>query len=226
MKFAFLFGNIIQLVIWLVLYYNRKDLRKQILFNSVLFGFFSLLSAYLWWTVDWWHPQNITGTRIGIEDFLIGFSSGGIASIIFEEIFKKNTYRIRKQHGSFKLFFVLIFITLLSISVSFWIFNFSSFVSFVITGILIGCLIIYERKDLAFDAFISGLLTTIAFLPFYYSIMATFPDWINQTYYWSNLSGIKITGIPIEEMVFYFLFGFCVGPSYEFWQKLKERKLK
>jgi len=41
----------------------------------------------------------------------------------------------------------------------------------------------------------------IASFPSYYIILWIHPEWIDATY--SMLSGIRITGIPIEEIIFY-----------------------
>ena len=76
-RFAYFLGTMVYVVVWLFLYYFRKDLRKEMLFFSFWVGFLGWFSAYFWWSIDWWHPQEILGTRAGIEDFLIGFTGGG-----------------------------------------------------------------------------------------------------------------------------------------------------
>jgi hypothetical protein len=57
----------------------------------------------------------------------------------------------------------------------------------------------------------------ISFLP-YFTIMLVSPGWIAQTYYFNHLSGILILGIPIEEVIFWFLAGVVFGPFYEYWK--------
>lgn len=54
------------------------------------------LSEYLFWTRDWWKPTTITDTVVGVEDFLLSFTNGGIAAVIYEEVFdKKSTFRVQ-----------------------------------------------------------------------------------------------------------------------------------
>ena len=74
------------------------------------------------------------------------------------------------------------------------------------------------RKDLFIDGLISATGLAIGSVLSYALIEILSPHWIDHTYLWGTLSGIRIVGIPIEEFVFWFLFGLMVGPLYEFWQ--------
>lgn len=65
---------------------------------------------------------------------------------------------------------------------------------------------------------------TIIVLPIYYLMMIFSPNIIEKTYLLNSLSGIRITEIPIEELIFYFVFGSMVGLMYEYWQGLGLRK--
>lgn len=62
-------------------------------------------------------------------------------------------------------------------------------------------------------------------LPVYYVLMFLFPGFIEQTYHFNTLSGFLITGIPLEELVFYYIFGFMVGLLYEYWKGLSIRNI-
>src|SRR5205814_3685106 len=44
-------------------------------------------------------PLSINGTRVGIEFFILGFSNGGIAAVIYEEFFKKRIYRPKLRNS-------------------------------------------------------------------------------------------------------------------------------
>mgnify|MGYP007100182178 CR=1 FL=1 len=77
-EYGYLLGTLTLIIIWVIFYILRRDLRKEMVFMGLMIGVLSFVSGYHWWTVDWWRPATITGTRVGIEDFLIGFGSGGI----------------------------------------------------------------------------------------------------------------------------------------------------
>lgn len=93
--------------------------------------------------------------------------------------------------------------------------------------ILMGTLLIILRKDLFLNALLSGILMMLVSMPtLYYSSMLLSPGWIEKIWLWNNLSGIRITGIPIEDLVFYFLMGFIIGPFYEYSRGAKLVSLK
>lgn len=224
-KYAYLVGNIICLLIWVGLYWYRKDVRREMIFMSILIAFSSVITAYFWWTIDWWRPQTITNTKVGIEDFILGFSNGGIAAVLYEELFKKRLYKRKPHHNDFSAlstFLLSIFI----ISFLFWGIGSTSFVASSIGMTIAGLVILSHRPDLFINALASGLLTALVFVPVYWILIWIFPGWVETTWLFKNLTGILITGIPLEDIVFYFIFGFVTGPFYEYWKGTKLVKFK
>jgi len=59
---------------------------------SLLFGLLCPISE-LWYLQDYLTPQIFFGFAVGAEDFLFGFFSGGIASVLYEEILGKHLKR-------------------------------------------------------------------------------------------------------------------------------------
>lgn len=222
--YTYFVWTIVFFIPWIILFLLRKDLRKEIIVMSVLVALGSVFTAYLWWTVDWWHPQTITGTRVGIEDFLLGFSNGGIAVVIYEELFKKRLYRRKKDHSHNIGAAVIAIFFLFVIAVLFYLLHFTSFLASSFAMLLVtGCLVFF-RKDLILTSFLNGILMTLVVFPMYYFLMIFSPGWIASTWLFQHLSGILITGIPLEDLAFYFLLGLCAAPFYEYWQGLRLRK--
>jgi len=216
-KYAYLIGAIIFLIPWVILFFFRKDYRKEMIFMSLVIGIGSLVTAYLWWTIDWWRPETITNTRVGIEDFLLGFSNGGIAAVLYGAIYKKRLSRLIKKTndtGAFNICLIFFFI----IASLFWGLNITSFWASTIAMIIVAIYILYTRRDLFLNALVSGILMVIVSLPFYYVFIWLFPGFIHKTWMSQYLSGIIIIGIPLEDLIFYFLFGLTIGPFYEYWQ--------
>ena len=75
------------------------------------------------------------------------------------------------------------------------------------------------------SSFISGILMVLVSLPTYLVILLISPQWIDHTYL-SGLSGIRVTGVPVEEFVFWFLSGLVFGPFYEYWQGERLKAMK
>lgn len=183
---------------------------------SFLIGTVSVATAYYWWTRDWWHPMTITGTRVGIEDFLSGFASGGIMAVIYEIVFKKKYFVRKLQHhqpGGSTILLILILLT----SWLFWGVGLTSFYASAITLTTSASLLFYFRRDLFLNGALSGLLMMFISLTVYYAIIFLTPGWIATTYD-PTLSGVYITGIPVEELIFWFLAGLVFGPFYEYWK--------
>lgn len=216
-KFSYLVGTVIFFIPWLILFIHRKDVRQEMLFMGTLFALGSALSAYLWWTIDWWHPPTITETRVGIEDLLLGFSNGGIAAVLYEEIFRKRLYIRSKNSHKFGLE-ILLLLFFFIISVLFWIFHLTSFVASSIGMVILGIILIYLRRDLFISSFINGLLMTLVSMPVYFILIFVSPGWIERVWDFQKISGIMVAGIPAEDLIFYFLFGFLIAPLYEYWK--------
>lgn len=223
LKFAYLTGTTVFFIPWLILFWHRKNLRTEMIAMGLISGIASFVTAYFW-TIDWWKPVTITGTRIGIEDFILGVSAGGVAVVLYEEIFRKNFYRRNKlTHG--KSLSILIILSSLLFVVLIFELKFTSFFACISTLSFFCLVLTYLRKDLFFSALINGILMTLVVLPFYYLLIFLFDGFIQKTYPYTTLSGIKITGIPIEELIFWYVFGFMASLFYEYWQGLRLRNV-
>ena len=207
---------------WILFFLKRKDLRNEMIFSSVIIAVLSIVTAYLWWTVDWWRPETITRTIVGIEDILLGFTTGGITAVAYEELFRRRLYKAKiknpKVEFTFILFLILILICLLT-----WMFGLLSWIASSIAMVIGIIVLFFIRKDLTINAIASGFFLMLATLPAYFLVMIVSPGWIERTWLFENLTGELFIGIPIEDVIFYFLMGFLVGPMYEVWMgdKLK-----
>jgi hypothetical protein len=215
LKYAYLAGALVSFIPWAILFWHRKDLRKEMLVMGIFAAVGSLATAYFW-TADWWRPQTITGTRIGIEDFILGIPVGGVAAVLYEEIFRKRLYRRNPQMHSESIF-LLLSLTFIFFLILFWGLHFTSFFACVVAFLIISAVLIFLRRDLFFCSIISGFLLTIIILPFYYFLMIFSPGFVEGTYQFKTLSGIRITGIPIEELIFFFFLGCTTVLIYEYW---------
>src|SRR3989338_6795719 len=129
-QYTYLIGDLILLFVWLILFWWRKDVRKEMLYLSPFFGIIGLLTEY-YYIKDWWKPLTITGTAIGIEDFLFGFGIGGICAVIYEEIFKEKIIirkvgKIKEKQRNLNIVLLIGLMALIFI-VSISIFHFNTF---------------------------------------------------------------------------------------------------
>jgi hypothetical protein len=223
LNLVYLVATIPLVAIWLVLFAVRKDIRKEMVVMSVLIGILSVATSYYWWTTDWWLPPTLTGTKVGIEDFIMGFATGGIMAVIYEVVFKKRFYR-RKLHHHVIGGFTILLLLAQTTSWFVWGAGLTTFWASAIAMIIISAVMLYMRRDLFKNAVGSGVLMLLSCLPFYAVIVLFSPQWLNVTYL-SSLSGARVSGVPVEEFAFWFLAGFLWGPFYEYWQGERLRKM-
>ncbi len=214
-SYGYLVAIIPYSIIWLFCYLKRKDTRSEMLWVSFFMAIASVLTAYWWWTLDWWHPVTITHTRVGIEDVLLGFFSGGIMAAAYHVLFREHLKKIRHEHAILARGSVLVFLALVGLLFHFGVTSFWASTYVMMVGIAV---MIIDRPDLAPSALVSGALMVLCSVPGYAIALSYGHDAISQIYDFRYLSGNLICGIPIEEFVFWFLAGAIWGSFYE-WMK-------
>ncbi len=116
-------------IIWISLYFWRKDVRKEMLIVSIFMGFIGILTEIIH-IQDWWQPLTITRSTIGIEDFLIGFFIGGIAAIIYEEIYQKKINTRKKFDIKNPKIWKLLALFCIIFATSFYVINYTLFTQY------------------------------------------------------------------------------------------------
>ena len=188
-----------------------------------------VILEYLVWTVDWWRPETITGTKIGIEDIILGIANGGLGAVLYEIVFGKKARALRKDSIVKRLFkkrrwllWTPLLASVTAGSTIFWILGWHSFWA-TIASCLVGVgLMILLRQDLLLNAMFGGLAMMLASIPIFQFMLFFFPGVVEEFWLMHNLTGILILGIPVEDLIFYFAAGAFLAPLYEF---LFEKKL-
>lgn len=215
LEYVYLVALVPFLCVWIIFFHKRKDLRKEILVMSILFGTLSVLASYYWWTIDWWQPPTITGTRVGIEDFLMGFAAGGIITALYP-IFTHEHYKKRLVHHHF---YQGVLWLLVLANIMWWLISagWTTFWASTVSMLFVASAIfLFIRRDLLKDAIISGVLMTLVAWLFYGLILLISSEWITITYL-GGISGVYMLGVPIEEFIFWYLAGLLFGPFYKYW---------
>jgi hypothetical protein len=215
-QYLYLVWTILFFIIWICFFIYRKDVRKEMILVSTLFGFAGIISeiAYI---KDWWLPLTVTNTAIGFEDFFIGFFIGGISAVIYEIVYSK---KVKIKHpANIRLHYILALFAFIFLG-SFYILKINSFYSTSLAIFTALILMLIKRKDLIKDSLISGLLTLIIGVIIYFILMIIQPGYIERFWYLNDVWYAKtFIGIPIAEYVWYFLIGMFIGPLYEYWQE-------
>ncbi len=228
-QFSYFIGVLPLIAIWLLIFLLRKDLRKEMLSISIMFGIAGLLSEPIY-AYDWWKPLTITNTTIGIEDFLFGFTVAGISSSIYLFLTKKKLVGHRKflvfhekeymGKNKFRFWAEALSIATLFF-VSFFVLKLHSFWASLIAILIPTFYIWYKRPDLILDSLLSGFIIVLVAIvgSFWFSELIT-PGWVDHTWLWDNLSGYVIAKAPLEDIIWFFITGLLIAPYYAYWQDL------
>lgn len=215
-QFTYLFGASLFFLPWSLFYIYRKDLRQMLVQFGLLAIGLGLLAEYLWWTKDWWRPQTITNTIIGLEDVILAFFSAGVSAGLYLFIFKKKFHVARGSRPNRLLFVCILAFNLVLFGILFMS-GINSFVATIITFALASGMLLWIKKGLIIPALISGGLMVMLVTPIYLAMFWLTPMYVQTTWLTHNLLGIYPWGIPLEDLVFYFVggvLGFSVYPFY------------
>ena len=99
----------------------------------------------------------------------------------------------------------------------------SAYVSII--GLFVTALLIVSwRKDLLRDACITGIFMAALTFVIYQIWLLFYPTIFNDFWHLQNISGITIWSVPVEELLFLFVWGAFIGPVYELLAGLKIRR--
>lgn len=237
--YEYLIGVIITGIVWAFFFKKRKDLRKPMIWTALVFYLFSGTIVLIWYILEqfvylgerivpsYWNPHTLFNLSIktgfgGIEDTLFIFFISGISTCIYEYIFNKRIILRRSERPH-------LFALVASI-LSFYLFDFATdyniIYSFIFSAFIGALFICLERRDLVQHVFMGGLAFLFAYLGAFSLFTILFPEFISQFYNLSNLSGIVLFGIPIEEYFYAFSFGMLWAPIYEYIKGEKDADLK
>lgn len=232
-KYAYLGGSLYFLAIWLVFFWKWPNRRLPMVIIGALFIGLGLFAEYFWWTADWWHPQTATGTKIGLEDIILSFTLPGISVLVYKFFFKKDLDRKFKLNKSIflaaarKLLPVFLF-SFGSTAVLFFALHVHSVISTSAGMLIASFIVLARRKDLLPAMFWSALLMVAVSIPAYFVFIFLSPGSIGAFWNFFQITGYRIIGIPIEDVLWFTLAGFLMGGVVEFgfgFRLVNEKKL-
>ncbi len=190
---------------------------------SLIVAILGVAAETVWYTKDWVKPTTIIGTKVGIEDFILGFGAGGIAAVAYKELFHKTMYKNVSLHISHWVLALPLLAAGFIAHALFAVFGWFSYWANLI-GIGSGLILMsFLRRDLEKEALEGGLFLTFITLPVYWLTFLLFP--IAKTDYWinENISGVRFLDIPYEDLVWWFFAGALIAILYDYWNLLSLR---
>jgi len=213
--FIYLAADALFLLVWLILFARRKDLRQVILFASLVVlpgGFLAYLS-----TPSYYNPPTFFSIPEGlsIEALLLGFGIGGIGAVLYEEIANKRLRKLKKHSPTVSLRILVPAGVVATILGLYYAAGLNMMVSLPITLVLGTGVITLIRRDLAKPALLSGLYFGLLYFCIFIIWLSMFPTargWWNLAIY----GGHTVLGVPLGEVTFGFSFGAFWGVVYDY----------
>ncbi len=218
-------------LVWLAFFVFRKDVRSKMLWCGAYcavvlsVGFLILRILFLHVPVSemivpgYWDPDTlfdiarITGGW-SIEDTFYMFFTGGIAAVLYDVVRNKKVLPVtgslfRRRKMATRIPAVGVFAMALLLPVNFiW-----ELIAFCAIGAIV---IWYARPDLLTRSLVGG--ASYAFL--YYTVFSFLlffsPTYVTTHYNIPNLSGVFLGPLPLEEILFAFVFGLMWASLYEY----------
>lgn len=215
MAYQWLFGSLLFLSAWAVLFVINPSLRKEMFFVSALTAPFGLVQALF--VPSYWDPPSFFGFggAIGfdLESIIFSFAIGGIAAVIHKSI-----SRVSHRDGDSELRPGLHALAISSPFVSgalLFLFTEANPIYISSTALLVGGLSIsISRPDLIKSILFGAVLFTALYFSLFQIILHLFPDFVDM---WNlpAISGILVAGVPIEELIFAFAYGSMWSGFYD-----------
>lgn len=228
MEYAWFIWSLIALVFWGYTYWRRPSFRKemgQISWLTMLFGLTEPL-----FVPEYWAPPSLFNlaekTGFDIESFLFSFAIGGIGVVLYRLVFPAELSALsehEKYHKRHQLHRVILFLPVAIFLVLAVFTSLNHIYCGVIALFLGGVATLYCRPELKAKIWVGGLLFLGFYVVYFGSLLLVFPQFVDAHWNLAALTGIKILGIPLEELLFAFTFGMYWSGLYEhlFWYQLK-----
>ncbi|MCM4158477.1 hypothetical protein FHG64_12915 [Antarcticibacterium flavum] len=219
--------SLIILALWAITYLSKKGHRKEMLKMSLITMPFGLTEPLF--VPEYWFPPSLFDlakkTGFDIESLIFSFAIGGIGTVLYNLIFKKNLAEIpqgERSHSMHRLHIYILFVPV----IVFVLLAFFTPLNHIYCGTIAlfsgGLATLYCRPDLKGKIWVGGFLFTLLYVIYFGSILLFYPQYVELYWNLENLTHILVLGIPVEELLFAFTFGMYWSGLFEhfYWRKL------
>lgn len=190
------------------------------LVGSCIWAGFGPIADVLY-TVDWWNPVTITGTRVGPEALFTAFGMVGAAAalpvlLLPLDLAPPNDSSSRASRAGLRLIGLLATSTALFFGSFFWL-DWNSLAATVLALGVPLVVILLMRPDLLLPSAATAALLTMSAALIYALVSHLTPGWIDAFYLFENTPRILVATLPADDLVLYLVAGAFLGVYYEWW---------
>ncbi|MEK7068067.1 MAG: lycopene cyclase domain-containing protein [Patescibacteria group bacterium] len=228
--YAYLIFSLFLLGVWLIVFFSaRSGSRPEI--RRVSFWTMWLALTEPFFVPAYWNPPTLfdLARRAGfdLESFIFCFAVGGIVVVMYEALLPARHVKMpagehRRGRHRFHFWAVvsapIAFLLLLAAT------SFNPIYAAMIALVAGFFATWYCRPDLVSKMLVSGALFTGVYFVTFLLLNFTFPGYVQAVWNFAAISGVLISGVPLEELLWAFSFGLYWSSVYEHfsWYRLKK----
>lgn len=237
--YEYVVGVVILFIIWLCMYWYRKDLRWPMVWSGLFYTIILLFLFLATWIghnlgyikdmviPGYWDPDTILNLGritqgLSLEDIMFMFFVGGISTFLYEGLFSVKI-QIKK---SYKPHLKAIIGGIIIAALVWAVFLKNPIYSLIAFGLSGAFILWFERKDLIKHSIIGGISFMIIYGLAFSIFNLIFPNFIHQVYSLNQISGVIILKIPLEEWLYALSFGMMWAPMYEYIHGERDVRIK
>ena len=204
---------------WIVIYYYFPHQRKPMLWSSLFTMPFGLTEPLF--VPEYWSPPSVFDlaltTGFDIESLIFCFGIGGTGAVLYNTITKKQPkitnydFRASAIHRHHYKALSTPFIVFLLLYYFPWNPIYPGIIAMFVGGIAT----ILCRPDLKNKTWLGGVVFLLYYSIFLIGLEVSAPGYIDRVWNYSELTGVSIGFIPLEELLFAFTFGMYWSGVYE-----------
>lgn len=204
---------------WLVLYLYWPELRRLMLRASALTSLLGLTEPIF--VPEYWDPPSLFDlarrTGFDIESFVFCFAIGGIGTVLYRALAQREPRAVThaESHSPRHRFHLLALGAPYLVFLPLYFLPWNPIYPGIVALAVGGAANMLCRPDLARNTLLGGALFATLYAAFMLMLTVWSPGYIEHAWNLPALSGVLISGVPLEELAFGFAFGLYWAGVYE-----------
>ena len=204
---------------WVLLYALFPQHRVGMWQASVVMAPFGLTEPIF--VPEYWNPPSLfelaQRTGFDIESFIFSFAIGGIAAVLYNIILRKRMEMLNleeRHHSRHRRHRWALAVPFVSFPILYFL-PWNPIYAGIAAMVLGAIAAVLCRPDLKANTLVGGILFLALYTVFLLGLKWSAPGYIEQVWNFDALSGVRIYGLPLEELLFGFSFGLMWTGIYE-----------
>jgi len=232
MHYAYFIWSLILLGVWGLVYVflaRGKGAKKEMLKTSAWTLPFALSEPIF--VPRYWVPPTLFNLaakyHVDIESFIFCFAAGGLAAVAYDTIYReKFVHSGSTRHGPLARLHPISLLAPVIIFVPLYFLVSWNPIYPVVLALFGGGLATWIcRPDLKLRMIVSGVMFLALYFVYFQTLIAVYPGYVQKVWNLKDLWGGLFLGIPVEELMFGFSFGFLWSGLYEHIKHLRGKKV-